>query len=238
MKKTRLVILLILILSLTGCIKEYNYTEEQTDIFAEYIAGALLVSDDSYEPNLIPYYEIQEYEEEEAAPTEAPTPTPDTADPTSTPTGDTDSDEMVQADNHTINDVIAGEDFELQYTGYKLQGTYPEDFMDAYFSITPSEGNQLLVMSFEVKNSSNKENHINLAETRVNYQLYLSDTRIQKPMLTLLENDLQYINLDIDVGEKAVALLIFEVSNDIDMDKGAINLRVSKDDKTAIKLLD
>ena len=238
MKKTRLVILLSLILSLTGCIKEYKYTEEQTDIYAEYIAGVLLASDDNYKANLIPYYEIQEYEKEVALSTEAPTPTPDTADPTSIPTGDTDLDEMAHANDYTINDVIEGEDFDIQYTGYNLQGTYPENFMDAYFSITPSEGKQLLVMSFEFKNTSNKENYINLADTRVGYQLDVSDTRTQKPMLTLLENDLQYIKLNVDAGEKETAFLIFEVSNDIDVDEGVINLRISKDDKTATISLD
>ncbi len=233
MKNISLVIILILILSLTGCIKEYTYTEEQTDIYGEYIAGTLLASDENYNSKLISFDDIKEKEGVESilTPTPIPTPTSTHASPIPTPTweGSFGEDDTNNIEDYTLNEVIALESFNVQYNGYKLQETYPENFMDAYFSITPSAGKQLLVLSFIVENTSNKESDINLVQPKVNYEIHVGNSNIHKPMLTLLENDLQYIDLIMDAGERETALLIFEVSNDIDMDD--VKLGLSKDDK-------
>ena len=53
-----------------------------------------------------------------------------------------------------------------------------------------------------------------------------------KPLFALLENNLQYINLKVNAGEKVPAVLIFEVTRDIDMSD--INLIVSRGSRTEI----
>ena len=244
MKKTCLVIVLIGILSLTGCIKHYEYTEEDADLFAEYMAGLLLSYDRDYAPTLISYDEIKDYrelpEQEDvvrqtpiATPTPAPTPTSGGNINPSNNMGDNDSGGK---DKYTINDIIAADGFDIQYEGFKLQSAYPENFMEEYFSITPKEGNQLLIVKFFIKNITGKDKTIDFLVADVTYQLNTNDRQSYKPMLTLLENDLQHMKLSIEAEEVGEALLIFEVAKGLDMNEA--KLVVSKGDKSNIIILD
>jgi len=89
-----------------------------------------------------------------------------------------------------------------------------------------------LVASFLAKNISDKEKTLNLSNSKVLYQLDINVGTVYKPLLTLLENDLQYIDITIGAGKNKTVLLVFEVSKDIDISN--INLIASKDDRTEI----
>jgi hypothetical protein len=58
MKRLILFLILIISITLTGCIHETNITEEESDAVAEYMAGLLLKYDDKYDKALIPKDEI------------------------------------------------------------------------------------------------------------------------------------------------------------------------------------
>jgi hypothetical protein len=55
---------------------------------------------------------------------------------------------------------------------------------------------------------------------------------VYKPLLTLLENDLQYIDITIEAGKTETVLLVFEVSKDVEISE--INLIALKDERTEI----
>jgi len=229
MKRLRLIIIICFMLSLTGCIQEYSAAEQQNDAVAEYMAGLLLKYDEDYEQGLTKMSEIQV--ESTTTDMDIDTPTP-TADQDDDSTVNSDGPEVVTQKDYTLTEVIGEKDFDIQFTGYQITDTYPEDIESTYFSLTPRVGNQLLVASFSVLNNTGSEKALNLSKAKIIYQLDINVGTIYKPSLTLLENDLQYIDIAIKGGKTKTVLLIFEVSKDKDI--AEINLVISKDNKSEI----
>lgn len=236
MKKLGLILLTLLMLSLTGCIHEYQLSEEATDVVAEYMAGSLLEHDENYEKDLLDKEELEAAAEEDTKEAEAAEDEDQKAEPE-----EVDKDEQASEgdegttepeEDFTITEVIGAENFDINYNSYKLCDVYPEDETNAYFSLTPLEGNQLLVASFTAENLSKKEKRLDLRKSKVDYQLDINVGTIYKPLLTLLENNLKYIDMKIGASKKAEVLLIFEISKDIKLDD--INLIISNGAKTEI----
>jgi hypothetical protein len=174
-------------------------------------------------------------ENNEAVVTDTPTPTPANEVPSggqNAASAEKTADGDKTANEYTLSEVIGKDHIEVEYTGYKFYSSYPENTTNAYFSLTPMEGNQLLVATFNIKKTSNKDITLNLGKSDVIYQLDVNVGTVYKPQLSLLVNDLQFIDMKIEAGKSKTALLIFEVSKNLD--KSNINLIASKNDKTVI----
>lgn len=235
MKKLILGMILLLMFSLTGCIHKYQLTEADAEVAAEYMAGLLLNQDENYKPDLLNREELQNEEQSEVITEEdsdaKPTTAPDSGDNASQTQMNNETTGEAE-DNFTIAEVIGTKNFDIQYDSYKLCDVYPEDESNAYFSLTPLKGNQLLVASFTVKNITGEKKRLDLRKSEVAYQLDINVGTIYKPLLTLLENNLKYIDITIGAGKKESVLLIFEVSKNIDINN--INLIISNGAKTDI----
>ena len=229
MKRLKLLIIMMFVFTLTGCIQEYNVTDQQSDATSEYMAGLLLNYDKEYEQDLISKNRILSEEiTSKVDDTTSPSPTLSP----NIDTNNTDDQGAANQENYTLTEVIGEKNFEIEYTGYIVTETYPEDSQSAYFSLSAYEENQLLVASFLIKNKSKKEKTLNLSKAEILYQLDVNVGSVYKPLLTLLENDLQYIDVTI-AGEKSeTVLLIFEVSKKVEMSD--INLLITKDGKSEI----
>ncbi|HWT76094.1 MAG TPA: hypothetical protein VN258_15440 [Mobilitalea sp.] len=246
MKKLKIILILILSLTLTGCMKAYKYTDEQSDAVAEYMAGVLLENDKNYDQALIPMEDTSIKTSTDGSSTEGSSIEGSSTEGTSTDgsssdgsastsgTSDTNGDSAEASGetqkDYTLTQVIGQSGFAIQCKGYQLVDAYPEDSESANFSLSPEKGYQLLVASFIVKNTSDAKKEINLIKSGVTYQLDVNTGTVYKPLLTLLENDLQYLDLTIGAGKSQKVLLIFEV------EKGAnvanVNLIVKKDNKS------
>lgn len=209
---------------LSGCMKEYPLSETQTDVVAEYMASLLLENDNGYSPLLLNYHEVAFVEDINLDEDEDELPEP-TVVPEKGVT-------QVPEKHYTLSEVIGDSNFDINYTSYKLADTYPEDETNRVFSLDPREGYQLLVVDFLVKNLTSEDKTIDLSKSIIQYQLDINVGTIYKPQLALVENNLQYINMKVKSGDKISAVLIFEVSREIDMSD--INLIASKDSKTEI----
>lgn len=238
MKLLRLVLVILLSFSLTGCIQKYEYTEDQDNAMAEYMAGQLLDNDKDYNQELVPVEELQSDSASTSSDTQNPdnptaevTDTPDSPDASGEST-DTNTEGSDEQTDYTIAELIGTPDFNIQYTGIKLTDVYPENMDDAYFSVSSREGHQLLVIKFSVKNQSKKNKKFNLSEAAVKYQLDIGGEMLNKPEFTVLENDLQYINMTIKAGEASEVILIYDIPKDSDTSN--MNLIISKDNKSKI----
>lgn len=238
MRKLSLVISLCCILTLTACTSTYNLAEQEVDIVAETMAGILLKQDSNYVNQLLLLSDIELDKEMVETPTEEDEvisedmakktndtvdikKTNDTADIKKAPV-------ITDKEEHTISEVIGAEDFSIHYKGYELYNNYPNDTYSTYFSLTPREGNQLLVVSFTATNITNNTKNLNLIKSGIKYQLNLNETKKHVPLLTLLENDLQYINIPIGGDQTEEVILVFEIADEA---VTTIDLNVSKDNK-------
>ncbi|MDF2485339.1 MAG: hypothetical protein K0R46_1507, partial [Herbinix sp.] len=118
MRRYKLIVVMLLMTTLTGCIQKYEYSEDQTGAAAEYIAG-LMLSYDDYN-TLVSIEEIVKRQEAKAA-EEAATVSPAVSQ-------DTNSDQEVTTVNlssptevvkaYTLSEVIGEKGFEVKYESY------------------------------------------------------------------------------------------------------------------------
>ncbi|ABX43213.1 hypothetical protein [Lachnoclostridium phytofermentans] len=226
MLKKRLLLSLAVVsmFGLTGCASSIRLTENENNIIAEYLSGVLLSQQRSYDQALI-----------EPSPTPIPvatvTPTPSAEKPSTVSNkGNTNGHQTganIQA-NSDFTEVIGIKNLTIEYTGYDIVNS----FSDEYFSLDASKGKQLMVIKFNVKNTSKNATKLQLTDAGIQYQLDIDMGTILKPQLTFILNDLRYIDLEIGGKETKEAIVIFEVPKKQEMK--AANLIISKDEKTAI----
>lgn len=228
MKRWKLIPIIIVMIFLTGCMTKFKANDVQTDATAEYMAGLLLKNNEDYKQALTPLKDITKPEPIEVEDTKQQV--EDTIGPVST--GETLPEKDEDEKGYTLTEVIGESDFDIQYKGYDIVDTYPEEPESTYFTLTPRKGHRLLVTTFSVKNITESEKILNLSKAEMLYQLDVNVGTVYKPQLSLLENDLQYIDVAIPAGDKISAVLIFEISDKTDVSN--INLIISRGKKSEI----
>ncbi len=232
MKRWKLATIILFVFLLSGCVQKSDVTEEQSDAVAEYMAGLLLKYDEEYDRSLTPIEEIKATETNIVGEEATDVPTPTVALEDNSTNSNSDENDVDNQKDYTLSEVIGEEDFDIKYKGYKMYDTYPED--SDSFSLTPREGYQLLVATFEVINKTDSSKKINLRVKRkeIKYQLDINVGTVYKPFLTLLVDDLQYLDISLDGGKSTSALLVFEVSKNTKLSD--INLIVSRNERSEI----
>ncbi len=232
MKRLKLIVMLILSFSLTGCIQEYNYTEEESGALAEYMAGRLLAEDKNYDQELPLSEELLSEDNISKENTEQTVVLGSVGNASTNHESDvySKSESDVQARN-SLSSVLGENSFDVNYKSYVLAEIYPDEEANPYFSLTARNGYQLLVVSFTVKNKTSQEKEFNLSNIDVEYQLDANVGTVYKPQFTLLENDLRYIDVMIGANKSTEALLVFEVSDQTDTSN--MKLTVTKDKSTS-----
>jgi len=207
-------------------------SNNEIELVAEYIAGTMLKYDKNYEEALV---EVEGYKEEVKAVWESqPLSTPTlTTTPTPTPTVTTTT--SVEAENtasvkSSMDEAIGDNKVEVKYKSYKTYTSFPKN--SKYFSVDAAEGNELIVITFELENQSTKEKVIDLITKDINYQLKISNETLYKPLLTFLTNDIQFLNITLEPNATTEAVLVFEISDKANKDE--IDLIITEDNKTAI----
>lgn len=213
------------LLLLTGCGSSISLTDNETSIVAEYVGGLVLKYDKNYEDSLIVPEDILE---EDVQATVTPTPTTAPSDEGVNNANDTVSKDSNKQANADFTEVIGIEGLTVEYSGYKTSDNYS----DPYFTIESGDGKQLLIVGFDVKNTTKKDVAMNLGNSDISYQLDINTGTFQKPLLTFLDNDLRLIDTTVEANSTLKTVLVFNVSDKINLD--VVNVIISRGDKTAI----
>jgi hypothetical protein len=237
MKKTALVIVICFILTFTGCASEYKYSERQSNVGAEYMAGVLLKCDQSNQKGirLVAVDKLKKStgtisvaQENEKKPTQTPT-TEKTADEKKVVVS------KLSTDSYTLTQVMDKPDFEFAYEGYEVCDAYPKSTENTCFSVFPNDKNQLLVVSVKAKNGSDHNKALNLYQSGVAYQLTMDGKTIYYPLNTLLENDMQYMNVPVKAHKAKKVLLVFEIPKRVDLSQ--MRLSAADGDRSVVIVL-
>ena len=228
-------VLAVSVLSLTGCADIKNLSEEQENEIAEYAAGVLLQNSDKY-----PYRLITKKEKEV---TETPTPMPAT--PTPTPTSaaaqasdapqESQPEQTAAAPEDSKKEVSLDDLYHLKgvsvlYTSYRLADKYGSS------QIRAEQGKKLLVAEFSLKNNSGAKKKVKLIDRRkITYQLNVDGTTYS-PQISLLENQLDYLEAVIAKGKSQKAVLVFQVDKNA-TNASSIDLSIEEgNNKTSVKM--
>ena len=221
-------VLAVSVLSLTGCADIKNLSEEQENEIAEYAAGVLLQNSDKY-----PYRLITKEEKEV---TETPTPMPATPTPTSADAPQESQPEQTAAAPEdskkevSLDDLYHLKGVSILYTSYCLADKYGSS------QIRAEQGKKLLVAEFSLKNNSGAKKKVKLIDRRkITYQLNVDGTTYS-PQISLLENQLDYLETVIAKGKSQKAVLVFQVDKNA-TNASSIDLSIEEgNNKTSVKM--
>lgn len=196
----------LLVMSLTGCKGVMKLSEEQNNEAAEYIASVLLKRSSIYEQRLV---------YEQGAPTATPTATDALA--TEVPGGqskDNENGSSGNTENVEFSNLLGLEKkkITLKYKGTKTCQEYRDSTISSAY-MKAEKGKKLALVKFKMVNGSSTDQKIQLSDKKVSYTLQLKDGTQIKPVIALITNDLQFLDITLSAKKTKEVLLIFKVDS-------------------------
>ena len=121
----------------------------------------------------------------------------------------------------TLNDIYAKEGFEVVYGGAGEYSRYPKN--EGYFSLVAADNMKLYVVEFSIRNKTDKSRKFSHSEG-VSYNLTFDGENYYKPSLTLLENDMQSIEVNIGGGKSSKGVIVFNVAKNESKTKAKLSI--------------
>ena len=217
------------VLLMSGCslIERQDIGEEKTTQMAEYMAKKILDHDRRYEEKLLVPQETEAPEETTASEPQA-TETEKT-EPDGNSEAVSEKETKVRAD---FSEILGIPGIQVKYKGFNQCRSYPENGLNSYFVVEAGLKRKLVVVSFTIRNTSDGPVKVDTMKQSVSYSLETKDGS-RRPAMTLLTNDMQYLDEKLSTGKSMEAVLVFEVPAG-EKCKG-LTLKAVKQDKEAIQ---
>lgn len=205
----------IAVLSSSGC-GVIKLTEEQNAQAAEYIAGVMLKHTVGYDKSLI--YPVVTTEPVSLGEEEVDTPTTGGESNTSTqkkPSSNKPS-KGEQESLTELNDIYGIKGCKIQYKNVKVCSEY----MDSpSYGVFAEKGKKLVVVKFQMKNTSARRLKVNLHKKDITYQLVLPDGKTVSSQVTMLGNDMNYLSANLKKDGKTEGIVMFMIDKKINTKK-------------------
>lgn len=244
MKRNKILLLSVMLMSLvtlTGCFGVKNITEEESDLIAEYSAGVLLRYSNSYQWRLLTREQASKEDGSDVTATPEPSALPsdepqETAEAVS-PTGDTASS---QPDAQGTDD---GSSQEPEVKSVSLTEVYGIKGVDITMDraeyckkykniqVASSSGEKLLVITFKLHNTSGSAKKINLMNREIDYPITIGADTYSMGINILEGNDMKYLKTTIPAGKTVTAALVYTLPSSVKKTE-EIHLIVQEKDKT------
>lgn len=243
-KKKKLAIAGIVLLGasmLSGC-GIVDMTEAESRLIAGYAADVLIRYDKSYVERFAEDDDSMKVEPDsiqaEATPTPAPTEQP-TEVPTVAPTEIVADDNMMAPEHDKAQVVVqemspakVGEIFglngiEITYAGCQNLQSYPVTEADQLaFQVEATNGNKLLVYSFDLTNVLSNPQNCNLIGQNLKFRIRINGTDMLNAQKTLLLDDLSQLNLVLNPREAKRGVIVCQVAGDYNPEITSVELIV------------
>ncbi len=233
MKHNRIWICLVVALSISllcGCMDVKNLSEEQADMVAEYSAGVLLRYSDKYEFRLITAEQIAKDKAEQeaksgatATPDVSATPIPESTDEPDSPENQSlettePAEEKPEDKSIPLNDIYKISGLDFSYQSYEFCNEYPKNAKGKVIPAHAENDETLLVITFNVKNTSGADKTAHLSARNIQYMLNVDGSKIQlqkgSNMMVLSNGGLDYLDTKIKKNKSEKAILIYRLSKE------------------------
>lgn len=196
---------------ISGCSLKSQYSEDDYDIVATYIAHAVIKNDKNMAYKLIdaPKEEQEDNDIKEEIPKEEDKQEKDTDEEKEPPK----KEDNVQKEDEKVSAKLSqvlgcSDDISIQYKANSIVDEYSSES----FTIEPSDGKKLLIIKFNIANNSSDNIDVNLIPTGIKYLVNVNGEDA-KPLMTAIPNDIFFYSNQIKAGKKKEAVLVFEVTN-------------------------
>ena len=238
-------------LFLTGCFLPSlpDMTEEQEEAITEYSADLLKKYDASYSNGVYTEEQLEkaaQKEEEQKAKDEkakqladeymekAKTAAAQKEKKSEEPSEGTDSEPKekkngpVSLANDEVAEFMNISDFDVEYMGYDIMKSYPDDGNNSVFSVDATEGKQLVVLYLDVTNSGAADAAVDMFTDKNTYSLNCGGTTVESSSKLVL-NDFSIYRDTVQAGATNETVLVFET--DEGMDISGATLMIKNGDK-------
>ncbi|TCL53880.1 hypothetical protein EDD76_1241 [Kineothrix alysoides] len=209
-KTIGIVLMAAMSLMLTACGESVpEMTEEENAQVVEYAAGLLLKYDQNYETRLVEEDPKAEEKASEKKKTES-------AEVKEEPQAPQKKNQATNTSAVETNNSAQGfygiKGVEVKYMGYELKDVYPDGNMEeSSYAMSAESGYKLLVLNFEMKNTTEQDVDVNMASTGVKFKISVNGGQPEYALTTILPNDLSTFMGTISVGDTKNLILIGEV---------------------------
>lgn len=199
-------------------------SEEQNAQIVEYAAGLLLKYDENQHSRLIEETEAEAEGTQEEEARQADAQTEDRQEETAIPQSeeepelvDNTVDETAVERSRSIEEFYGLEGVEIRYSGFELKDSYPDNDSapdELYLAMNATSGCKLLVLNFDVVNTSGQEVNLNMVSAGAKFKISLNGEAPRYALTTMLLNDLGSYTGTIAAGETERLVLIGEIPAD------------------------
>lgn len=252
-KLLSILLLCLLMMCVTACGNEIpEMTEQENAMVSEYAANLLLKYSSSYNSRLVDTSQPPEGEVENAQ-------TPDESSDNvaeslpqevgdDVPGQDTEAQqepagqetELVQPEEApamTIAKVLGLDGVDVEYTGYRLCDSYPEEGAseeDLFFAMNAADGSKLLVLDLNVVNQTAENVECNTITIPAKYRVILNGEHTQNVLVTMLLDDFSAMDAQLVPQESIHAVLVAEISQERADSLQSVGLEIKLDDKKTV----
>ena len=233
-----------LVLPLSGCFNAIpEMTEEEEKMVVRYMADAVVQNDVSYQSRLLneeekeaalaeearKAEELKKIEEEQRLKEEKKK-AEEGANSSQAPA------EVVEK-VYSVSDmsnIMELEDVSFEYAGYETGEVYPMDIEDLGFGYSAHADSTLLVLSFNVTNTSSEDMELDLSKVKAKYRIKINDEKKYTPDFIPLNTIMTMFKDTVPAGSSVKLDLVYEIPNDIDIDK--LDLFLINSEKESFKI--
>lgn len=220
---------------MTGCGEMPDLTQEESELISEYAVGVLLKYDTGYNNRLVDTMADDPAEEETELPEEEDPeeePEPEMEEPAEVV--DVSQDEETQPAVSSVEEYYGIPNVMISYTGYELADSYPpsEEGAVPVFSMDASAGTQLLVLKFNVQNTSGQDQQMNMLGYGATFRVSVNGEASKGALATMLVNDMQTYDDVIPANTSVEMVSIVEVPQGTNVGSIEFILRGNGEDGT------
>lgn len=208
MKHNRMLLLFVMLLSvvaLSGCMDVKNMTEEEADMVAEFSAGVLLRYSDTYQWRLITKEQREAGTTAGPTATPAPTEVPQEADGSSATQGAAEGQDEPAIQEVSLDEIYRLDGVNVLFKGAKSCRKYKN------IQVPVHNKERLVVISFDLKNTTSKKKKVNLMKRDIEYLLDIDGETYQLGINLLQGYDMKYLSATIPPKKSIQAVLIYTV---------------------------
>lgn len=122
--------------------------------------------------------------------------------------------------------------FTVAEAGYELTDRYP--YENDGFSMVALNKNKLLVLKFNVTNTSGSTSSLDMLSKNLSYRCLINNSKGINVQVTALLNALNTYNGTFEAGETKEMVLVFQISDEISANINNISLYIAKDSGTGV----
>lgn len=209
----RLVLLMLISLMFTGCVKAVDLTKEEELILADQMAKTVL-------SNTIKEVEDKDNKSDDKAGKELDGEDLEERKPDQSKENQ-ESTNMIS--DKSLNSWDYNKDLKIKLMDYEIIDNFPNDSGE-FYHIQPKENEHFLLVTFAVKNYSDQEAIFNTLNNKISFYLMNADTSY-KPLQTFLPNDIQFMNLNLSSNQEQSMILLYSIPKDINLDQLSLTMR-------------